>query len=220
MDTVAGPAAFGGSQRALAAESWQIGVPEVPVMAFISTLPLSVLVVFVFLLRVVDVSLGTIRTIAIVAGRLRIAVVLGFLEVLIWISVISQVIARIHESPLVALAFAGGFATGNAVGIFLERRLAFGDAVIRIISTVGGAAVADAIRGTGQVVTTFNGEGRDGPVTMVYAFCPRRRVRELVAVARAVDSGVFCAVERADAWTVGRRPIGHPTGWRAIAKKK
>lgn len=189
-------------------------------MTFISTLPLSLLVVFVFLLRVADVSLGTIRTIAIVGGRIKMAVVLGFLEVLIWISVISQVIARIHESPLVALAFAGGFATGNAVGIFLERRLAFGDAVVSIISVAGGVAVAEALRDSGQVVTTFAGEGRDGPVTLLYALCPRRRVPELMSRARAVDPQAFFAVERADSWSIGRREVAHPTGWRATAKKK
>ena len=143
-----------------------------------------------------------------------VAVGLGFLEVLVWITVASRVIARINESPWVALAFAGGFATGNAVGMAMERRFALGDAVLRMISVGEGDAVATVLRQTGQAVTTFPGVGRDGPVTMLYVSCPRRRVRELVERARAVDARLFVVVERADAFAVPRQPGVNPSGWR------
>jgi hypothetical protein len=70
----------------------------------------------IFLLRIVDVSIGTIRTIAVVRGRPSVAVVLGFFEVLVWLLAISQVLARVMQEPIVALSYAGGFAAGNGVG--------------------------------------------------------------------------------------------------------
>ena len=84
-----------------------------------STLLLGLLI---FLARVVDVSLGTIRTIVIVQGKTLVAFVLGFIEVLIWITIVSTVVHRITETPVLVLFYALGFATGNVVGIIMERR--------------------------------------------------------------------------------------------------
>ena len=93
------------------------------------------LAVLIFCLRITDVSLGTIRTIAVVNGRMRLSVLLGFFEVLVWITGISQLIFRLQEHPLLVVAYAGGFAAGNAVGIAVERKVALGHCVIRMISS-------------------------------------------------------------------------------------
>ena len=73
-------------------------------MDFTQVWPVWGLAIAIFLLRIVDVSVGTIRTIAVVNGRIKISVLLGFIEVLIWITVVSQVIARVKESPFILLA--------------------------------------------------------------------------------------------------------------------
>lgn len=189
-------------------------------MSALAELSVWTLAIAIFLLRIVDVTMGTVRTLAIVSGRMRTAMALGFVEVLIWIVVVSQVIARVHETPILAVAYAAGFASGNAVGIFIEKRLAFGTAVLRIVSPNNGGAVAEALRELGQVVTTFEGHGRDGPVTLIYASCPRRRVRRLIATAHRIDPTMFYVVERADAWGYGRDVVPMPTGWRAVLKMK
>ena len=103
-------------------------------MQLLENLPVWLLAVVVFSLRIVDVSLGTVRTIAVVQGWIKLSVVLGFFELLIWIAAVSQVIARVKEQPILMLAFAGGFAAGNAAGILLERVLALGTCVVRIVS--------------------------------------------------------------------------------------
>ncbi|MGB6001136.1 MAG: DUF5698 domain-containing protein, partial [Thermoanaerobaculia bacterium] len=85
-------------------------------MEWIATIPVWLLCILIFVLRICDVTLGTVRTVSIVKGYLTLAVVLGFFEVMIWILAVSQVISRINESIFLAIAFAGGFAAGNAVG--------------------------------------------------------------------------------------------------------
>ena len=92
-------------------------------MEWIASIPVWLLCLLIFGLRVCDVTLGTVRTVAIVKGYLSAAVVLGFFEVLIWILAVSQVIVRINESIFLGIAFAGGFAAGNAVGILVERHV-------------------------------------------------------------------------------------------------
>ncbi len=109
-----------------------------------------------------DVSLGTLRTISVVHGRTRVSVVLGFFEVLVWVTAVSQVITRLDESPWLAVAYAGGFAAGNAVGIALEKRLKLGSVVVRIITAHQGRRDRRLPQGCGQTVTTFAARATPG----------------------------------------------------------
>jgi len=186
---------------------------------FVQTWPAWGLALLIFGLRIVDVSLGTLRTISVVEGRLRLSVALGFFEVLIWITAVSQVIGGIKNNPLLLVAYAAGFAAGNAMGITLERRLAMGTSVVRIISMELGPEVAERLRALGQLVTTFVGEGSRGPRTLIYATCPRREVHRLIDAARAVDPRLFYVVERvSESSSLGALP--HGSGWRSPFKKK
>ena len=174
----------------------------------------------IFLLRIFDVSLGTLRTIALVQGRIVVAMALGFFEVLIWIFVISEVMSSVQRSPLLLVAYAAGFAAGNGVGIILDRYIAMGIQVVRIITHSAGAHITEKIRELGQAVTTFKGEGRDGPVTLIYLTCPRKRLPGFLQLALELDPQLFYVIEPVSG--INRRVFGvpTPTGWRSIGKKK
>jgi uncharacterized protein YebE (UPF0316 family) len=181
--------------------------------------PVWALAIAVFVLRIVDVSLGTVRTIAVVHGRTKVSVFLGFIEVLIWITVVSQVISRVQDDPLLLLAYACGFAAGNATGIWLERKLAFGYVVIRIISEERGKEVTDKLKSMNQPYTLFHGEGRTGPRTLIYVLGARGDMERIIDAALAIDPDLFYAVEHASE-SSHLSVLPHPTGWRAVFKKK
>lgn len=193
-------------------------------MEFVASIPVWLLCILIFLLRICDVTLGTVRTVSIVKGYLTLAVALGFFEVMIWILAVSQVITRINESIFLALAFAGGFAAGNAVGILVERRLAMGTSVVRILSATHGEEIAEAVRSDGDHVAVFKGDGADGPVALVYAVAPRRRAPKILQRARSIDPALLYVAEPAYESYHGAaphlRPVPHATGWRAVFKKK
>ncbi|MCU0611438.1 MAG: DUF5698 domain-containing protein [Candidatus Eisenbacteria bacterium] len=188
-------------------------------MDFTQGWPVWGLAIAVFLLRIVDVSLGTVRTIAVVHGRIKMSVLLGFVEVLIWITVVSQVIVRVKDDPLLLLAYACGFAAGNASGIWLERKLAFGYMVVRIISEEYGKAITDKLTSMNQPYTVFHGEGRTGPRTLIYVMCARGDMGRIIEAACSIDPELFYSVEHAsDSSHLSVLP--HHTGWRAVFKKK
>lgn len=193
-------------------------------MDLLATIPVWLLCVLIFVFRVCDVTLGTMRTLSIVKGHIAVSVVLGFFEVMIWIVAVSQVIVRLNESWWLALAWAGGFATGNAVGIMVERRLALGTSVIRILSADHGDEIADTLRSRGHPVSTFVGEGARGPVSLVYAMAPRRLAKGMLQTARGIDPDLLYVSEPAHESNGGvqlrLRPVPHATGWRAVFKKK
>lgn len=190
-------------------------------MDWISELPVWLLALTIFGMRVIDVSLGTIRTITVVGGMISLSVVLGFFESFLWLIAVQQAITRLNESPYLPVFYAGGFAMGNAVGIILERFLAFGYVIFRIISIDKGNEIAGKLREQyHQVLTTFEGMGKDGPRMMIFVSCERKRVSDMLKTALELDPELYYTVERANDWRQIRRPFFNATGWRDIAKKK
>lgn len=188
-------------------------------MEFIDTLPVWALALGIFFLRITDVSLGTLRTVAVVQGRLPLSVLIGFVEILIWLIAVSQVITRLEESPVFVFAFAAGFAAGNACGIALERWIGIGEVVVRMIVSNNPEAIAGRLRTLGFALTSFPGQGKDGPRTLMFTTCTRRSLSQVIREAAAIDPSIFYTVDRFS-HTGHVAPLPDPTGWRAIFKKK
>lgn len=175
----------------------------------------------VFGARVTDVSLGTLRTIAIVHGRTTMAFWLGFFESAIWLAVVSTVVKTVNEEPIFGVIYALGFATGNMVGIKIEKLIALGNLILRVISRQTCKTLVDTLRGQGYRVTTFAGEGKSGPVTELYIVCRRRDLKRLLTTVNTIDPEAFYVTEQAGSVSNVYRPIMQPvTGWRAVLKKK
>ena len=179
----------------------------------------------VFLARIVDVSLGTLRTINIVRGRIWMAFFIGLIEISIWLAVMSTVILKIKTEPVLGIFFAFGFAFGNVAGILIERWLAFGDVVFRVISRRQAKLMAQTIRQSGFGVTTFQGEGMSGPVVELYIICRRRDQKMLADLVHKIEPEAFYMVEQSGHSNHPCRPMLQPTmlrasGWRNILKKK
>lgn len=177
--------------------------------------------VLVFLARIVDVSVGTLRTISIIQGRTKVAFFLAFIETTVWLLVLSAVLPKVMESPLLGIFYAFGFATGNVVGILVEKRLAMGYTNFRVITTKYAKEITDSLREKGFAVTTFEGEGKDGKVTEVYVACERKALPQLIKLVKEIEPQAFYIAEQAGFISKIRRPSMLPaTGWRAVQKKK
>src|SRR5512143_3533235 len=109
----------------------------------------------IFASRIADVTLGTLRIIFTSRGQRKLAPVLGFVEVFIWIVIVSQVISNI-QSFTAYIGYAAGFAAGTFVGMYVEDRMAMGTLVLRVILAEGGDALAKALRAAGFGVTCVN----------------------------------------------------------------
>lgn len=167
--------------------------------------------------RIVDVTLGTVRTICVVNGRRGLACVLGFCEVLVWILVVSRVISSL-SNPVYAVAYALGFALGNYIGITIDRHLAFGEQVVRVF-TRRGAFLAEALRTSGFVVTQISGQGRDGPVELLFIQVPRKLAQAAGDQARLHDPDCFIVVDDVR-WASASMGGYRMNDWRAAGHRK
>ena len=177
--------------------------------------------ILIFLARVVDVSVGTLRTISIVQGRTKIAFFLAFIETSVWLLVLSAVLPQVMHTPILGVFYAFGFATGNVVGIMAEKRLAMGYTNFRVITTKFAREITSSLREKGFAVTTFEGEGKDGKVTEIYVASEIKNLPTLVKLVKEIEPDAFYIAEQAGYMSKIHRPTMVPTtGWRGVQKKK
>lgn len=150
--------------------------------------------VLIFFLRIVDVSLATVRMLLAVRGARLAVPLIGFFEVLICIFAVGSAIRNLNSGWHV-LGYAGGFATGNALGLWIEEKLAPGLATVRVMSLHGGVELADALRRKGFGVTEFAGQGREGTVEMMYTVVRRRDLEDVLHEVDRWDPGAFVSIE-------------------------
>ncbi len=150
----------------------------------------------VFGLRIVDVSLATLRMLLTMRDRRAVVPFIGFFEALIWVFAVGTAIQNLH-SAWHLFGYAGGFAAGTVVGLWIEGKLALGLATVRIIcrDLRRGEELADTLRERGYGVTEFAGEGRGGPVEVIYTVVKRRHIPAVIREAEAMDPGAFISVE-------------------------
>ncbi len=172
----------------------------------------------VFFARILDVSIGTVRTIVTVQGRAVASFFLAVLEILIWISVAGTVISQIQSRPELAVFYAFGYATGNVVGILVERKLAFGLIIFKVITSNTGTGLVDALRKSGQPVTVFRGEGMHGPVSELYMACKRKNLKWILPLVMDMDPDAFYIIEQARDMRKGMIPITSALKWTGTDK--
>jgi uncharacterized protein YebE (UPF0316 family) len=160
----------------------------------------------IFLLRVSDMTLDTLRVLFVMRSRKGMAWLLGFFQSAIFVIAITSVLSNL-DNPLNIIGYAAGFATGNVVGITIENRLAIGHSDLRIISSRRGAAVAESLRSAGYAVTEVPARGKDGMVTMLAVSVLRRNIEQVRSSVNIVDPEAFITAEDI-------RPIRHGF-WRA-----
>jgi uncharacterized protein YebE (UPF0316 family) len=146
----------------------------------------------IVLARIIDVTLDTIRTVAIVQGRRMFAAILGFIQAIVYILAIAKVLLNM-DHPVYALAYGLGFASGTYLGITIEQRLAFGQQLATLV-TRKGVQLANGLRAVGYRFAEVKGHARDGDLTILYVDIPRREAPKLIRDAGAVDDSCFCIV--------------------------
>jgi uncharacterized protein YebE (UPF0316 family) len=150
--------------------------------------------VAIFLARVADQSIGTMRIIFLMRGRRALSGLLGFFESAIWLLAASQVVTNIDQ-PIKVIAFAGGFGAGTALGGTVEQWLAVGKGVLRVVAPFDSPQASVALRQAGFAVTDVNAEGRNGPVRLAFSVVPRKRKREALDIVRTVNPHAFVTFE-------------------------
>ncbi len=149
---------------------------------------------FILVMRVIDMSLDTLRLLFMMRGRRLMAGLIGALQATVFILAVSQVLS----GPLNVWTVSGyalGFGAGVMLGMLVEDRLAIGHSMFRIYSPARGGPIAEALREAGHAATEFTAFGKHGLVTVVNCAVARKDVARVKAIIDRVDPDAFITVD-------------------------
>ena len=167
-----------------------------------------ILPMLIFLARICDVTLGTIRIIFVSKGQKRLAPILGFFEILIWITAMGEIMQNL-DRWYYYFFYAAGFAAGNYVGITMEEKLAVGYVNLRLITKKPAHELIEAANEKGYGITYMDAQGATGAVHVVFITLKRSELHELTAMINQFNPKAFYTIEDMKAVKEGIYPIHH-----------
>lgn len=148
----------------------------------------------IFIARVSDVSLGTIRVIFVARGLKYFAPIVGFFEIIIWLLAIGQIMQNL-TNPACYIAYAGGFASGNYIGIWIAEKLSLGIVLIRVITSKDASELLEYLKSAEYGVTSVDAQGSAGKVQVVFTIVKRREVASVVNLIKQFNPKAFYTIE-------------------------
>lgn len=153
-----------------------------------------ILPLLIFISRVFDVAFGTLRIIFISKGKKFLAPFFGFFEIMIWLFAIGQVMQNLTNVNYY-VAYAGGFAMGNYVGIYIEEKMAIGTLVVRIITKKDASDLIESLKSRNYGITIVDAQGATGSVKLIFTVIKRVDVNEVVGMIKHFNPKAFYSIE-------------------------
>ncbi len=177
-----------------------------------------VIPLLIFLARVTDVSLGTLRFIFIAKGHRKVAPLLGFVEVLIWVLAVREVMMNLRNIACL-LAYGGGFAMGNYIGMWLEEKLSIGMVLVRTVLKTDARELMDFMKINNYGYTLVNGEGSRGEVKILFAIVHRKNLEHILNAISTYNPLAFYSVENIKSVKEGVFPMAEKTVFSMLFRK-
>jgi len=165
----------------------------------------------IFSARICDMSMDTVRVIFMSKGIKYLPSVIGFFEVIIWLVAIGQVMNNL-TNVVCYIAYGAGFATGTFIGMAIEEKLSLGLTSVRIITKEEPSDLIRYLRAHDYGVTVMNGEGKTGPVKMVFTIIKRKDLNNVVAIVKQFHPRAFYSIEEVKSVAEGVFPERRATG--------
>ncbi|MFH1120908.1 MAG: DUF2179 domain-containing protein [Bacteroidota bacterium] len=171
-------------------------VQDTPVFTWV------ILPLLIFIARISDQTIGTLRLIFLSKGQKKLAPFLGFFEVIIWLLAVSQIMKHL-DNVLCYIAYGGGFAMGNYIGMVIEEKLSIGNVLIRIIPKKDTSELIAYLRENNYGVTSVEAEGAKGKVNIVFTIIMRKDVEHVVSIINRFNPNAFYTIEEVKAINEG-----------------
>jgi uncharacterized protein YebE (UPF0316 family) len=171
----------------------------------------TVIALSIFFAELCVVTVSTLRVIFIARGRRWLAPILGFIEILIWLFAISQIMRNLDDFWCFS-AFAAGFTVGNFLGMYIEQRLAMGMVIVRTFTSRDAAGLTAELRAANFGYTSINGEGATGPVRIIMTVVKRRQLPEVLRLIEMCEPTAFYAIDELQEASQGIFPLPASSG--------
>jgi len=171
-----------------------------------------VLPLLIFVARILDVSINTVRIIYVLGGRRLTSTLLGFFEAFIWLMAIRQIFEHL-DNWMCYVAYPAGFAAGIFVGMIIEEKIAYGKVIVRIITRKDVHELLQHLRSESFRYTYVHAEGPDGDENLVFTVLPREDLDDLLNKLKDILPTAFFTVEKVNRAAESGSIVEQPSRW-------
>jgi uncharacterized protein YebE (UPF0316 family) len=184
-----------------------------------SIFSLIILPTLIFAFRVADVALGTLRIVFISQGRKKLAPIVGFFEMIIWLFAMGQIFSNL-SNILYYIAYAGGFAMGNYTGLILENKISLGLLSLHLIVRENHEELVKTLKAQGYGLTSLTAEGLKTSVKLVILVIKRKNLNKILEIVKKITPNAFMSIENVQSVKGGNFPLPQKTRWELLHRKK
>ena len=150
----------------------------------------------IFFVRILDVSMGTLRTIVTVKGKTLYASMIGFFEMFVWFLVVKEALNTNETSLWVAISYSLGFATGTFIGGILSKKFISGNLTVQVITNKAYPDMVNTLRNKGYGVTVMDVEGKDNEHEkyMLFIEINNKSFNHIKNLVKNIDNNAFIVV--------------------------
>lgn len=149
----------------------------------------------IFLAKIVEVTLATLRIVFVSKGQRNIGVVVAVFEITIWVVLAGTVVVGITEDPMKMVAYILGFATGCYIGSWLEEKIALGTTNLNIITSEQiSKKIIDILKSNNIGFTVLDAHGQKEDNKYIVAYVARNRKKDIVTKLKAIDEHFFLTI--------------------------
>ncbi len=154
------------------------------------------LYIIIFVAKIIEVTIGVLRMVLITKGERKLATVIAFFEIVIWLLVVSTVLVDITEDPFKVLAYAAGFAFGQMFGSLLEDKIALGNIRVEIIADEDiGIKLANHLRENKFGVTTIEASGMTHKKMIIFLYAARKQMKNILNLCNEISKDLVITVD-------------------------
>ena len=175
--------------------------------------------ILIFLAKIADQTIGSLRIIFMSKGYKYIAPVLGFFEVIIWLVTVTQIIKHV-DNPISYIAYGLGFATGIFVGMKLEEKLSIGKVMLRVIPKTDTHNLIEYMNSQKYGLTILDAKGSHGDVKVIMSIMERKDLKEFFIVINKFNPKAFYTIEDVKAVREGIFTHKRRRGFFSISSRK
>lgn len=149
----------------------------------------------IFFARILDVTLGTVRTIFTVKGRTIIAGIIAFIEVFIWFVVVKEALNTELSSIWIVISYSAGYATGTMLGILVSKTFINSIISVEVITSKGTEENIELIREKGYGVSVLETVNNiSDKKQMLFITLNSRNLKDLKHILYQIDPKAFLVV--------------------------
>ena len=146
----------------------------------------------IFFARIVDVSIGTVRTVIMVRGKILVAASLAFIEVMIWFMVAREALMTDINSIFIPVSYALGYATGTSIGTYISKNFIKCIRGVEIITKNNQLELIKAIKANGYAVSVMDLKGNKNGFLLCEV--SNKKEKKLINLVKKYDPNAFIIV--------------------------